>query len=353
MGDLACAYSGNRRPPDQDDRRRRSLLRDLLRRRSDPDSQRRRRDQRGLERRHVDTCHRTGTGRFDYQLGTLRDIDDLIELAKGKQLLKNEELALRLASVRAEGAALRSMTYLSVAESKTGAAPSPMTTAVRTFWGELQHKVGRLAIDVLGSDSARARNLERVLADAVLGGNSRGHQGHPEEHHRRAGAGPAEMKFVLASEQLEVGVVAAKFLSDRLPLPMVRQLADHADSGASALAVDESHLGPLRRAGVVRARGAGFPRGSGVRACRGGHALHRARPPPGAGTLCLHGNRRMARGCLRRTCPGGRDLRGGAPGRTCRRRLHLGRGAWGPGRARRSNVVRAVRDRPAGRPSKR
>jgi alkylation response protein AidB-like acyl-CoA dehydrogenase len=48
------------------------------------------------------------------------------------------------------------------------------------------------------------------------------------------------MKFVLASEQLEVGVVAAKFLSDRLPLPMVRQLADHADSGASALAVDES-----------------------------------------------------------------------------------------------------------------
>jgi alkylation response protein AidB-like acyl-CoA dehydrogenase len=94
-----------------------------------------------------------GPAALDYQLGTLRDIDDLIELAKGKQLLKNEELALRLASVRAEGAALRSMTYLSVAESKTGAAPSPMTTAVRTFWGELQHKVGRLAIDVLGSDS--------------------------------------------------------------------------------------------------------------------------------------------------------------------------------------------------------
>ena len=94
-----------------------------------------------------------GPAALDYQLGTLRDIDELIKLAKDRQLLKNEELATRLASVRAEGAALRSMTYLSVSESKSGVAPSPMTTAVRTFWGELQHKVGRLAVDVLGSGS--------------------------------------------------------------------------------------------------------------------------------------------------------------------------------------------------------
>ncbi len=94
-----------------------------------------------------------GPAALDYQLGTLRDIDALVELAKQRQLLKNDELAARLSAVRAEGAALRSMTYLSVAEAKSGAAPSAMTTAVRTFWGELQHKVGRLAIDVLGSDS--------------------------------------------------------------------------------------------------------------------------------------------------------------------------------------------------------
>jgi alkylation response protein AidB-like acyl-CoA dehydrogenase len=95
-----------------------------------------------------------GPAALDYQLGTLRDIDELVGLAKDKGLLKNEELANRLASVRAEGAALRSMTYLSVAESTGGAhAPSAMTTAVRTFWGELQHKVGRLAIDVLGDES--------------------------------------------------------------------------------------------------------------------------------------------------------------------------------------------------------
>ena len=94
-----------------------------------------------------------GPAALDYQLGTLRDIDDLVGLAKERGLLRNDELALRLANARAEGAALRSMTYLSLAETAPGSPPSPMTTAVRTFWGELQHKVGRLAIDVLGSSS--------------------------------------------------------------------------------------------------------------------------------------------------------------------------------------------------------
>ena len=95
-----------------------------------------------------------GPAALDYQLGTLarhRRADRRGQV-RGT-CLRNEELANRLAAVRAEGAALRSMTYLSVSESKSGDAPSPMTTAVRTFWGELQHKVGRLAIDVLGPAS--------------------------------------------------------------------------------------------------------------------------------------------------------------------------------------------------------
>jgi len=94
-----------------------------------------------------------GPAALDYQLGTLRDIDDLVDVAKATGRIGDDEVARRLATVRAEGAALRSMTYLSVTESTTDSAPSPMTTAVRTFWGELQHKVGRLAIDILGPES--------------------------------------------------------------------------------------------------------------------------------------------------------------------------------------------------------
>ena len=106
-----------------------------------------------------------------------------------------------------------------------------MTTAVRTFWGELQHKVGRLAIDVLADRVARARPVERVLADPVLGRHRRRHQGHPEEHHRRARAGAPSMNFVLTAEQLGVGAVAAKLLDQELPLPRVRELAELASPG--------------------------------------------------------------------------------------------------------------------------
>lgn len=91
-----------------------------------------------------------GPAALDYQLSTLRAIDDLVELAKGQGKTTNDEYARRLAEVRAEGAALRSMTYLSVARAVPGAPPTPLSTAIRTFWGELQQRVARLAVDVLG-----------------------------------------------------------------------------------------------------------------------------------------------------------------------------------------------------------
>jgi alkylation response protein AidB-like acyl-CoA dehydrogenase len=47
------------------------------------------------------------------------------------------------------------------------------------------------------------------------------------------------MKFVLSPEQLDVAAVAAKVLSERLPMPRVRELAESAESGALALAVDD------------------------------------------------------------------------------------------------------------------
>jgi alkylation response protein AidB-like acyl-CoA dehydrogenase len=46
------------------------------------------------------------------------------------------------------------------------------------------------------------------------------------------------MKFVLTSEQLDVGTVAAKLLGQQLPLPRLRELAQAAETGTTALAVD-------------------------------------------------------------------------------------------------------------------
>lgn len=91
-----------------------------------------------------------GPAALDYQLSTLRAIDDLIDEARAQGKTRNDEFAHRLAQVRAEGAALRSMTYLSVARAVPGSPPTPLSTAIRTFWGELQQRVARLAVDVLG-----------------------------------------------------------------------------------------------------------------------------------------------------------------------------------------------------------
>jgi alkylation response protein AidB-like acyl-CoA dehydrogenase len=47
------------------------------------------------------------------------------------------------------------------------------------------------------------------------------------------------MRFVLSSEQLEVGTVAAKVLGQQVPLARLRELADAAEAGELALAIDE------------------------------------------------------------------------------------------------------------------
>jgi alkylation response protein AidB-like acyl-CoA dehydrogenase len=93
-----------------------------------------------------------GPSSLDYQLKTIRVVEDLVDLAREKGLLGDEALAYRLARVRASASALRSMTYLGVAETQPGQLAPPMGAAVRPFWSELQQEVARLSLDVLGTD---------------------------------------------------------------------------------------------------------------------------------------------------------------------------------------------------------
>ena len=178
-----------------------------------------------------------GPAALDYQLGTLRDIDDLVQVAKDRGLLTNDELALRLAQARAEGrgAAVDDLP-------QPGRDQARLTAVADDDRGA--HLLGRAAAQgrPVGDRRARpgvarARRVERVLAAPVLGGHRRRHEGHPEEHHRRARPGVAAMMHLaLSPEQLEVAAVAEKFLSNELPLATVRALAD-ADT---PLAIDDT-----------------------------------------------------------------------------------------------------------------
>jgi alkylation response protein AidB-like acyl-CoA dehydrogenase len=91
-----------------------------------------------------------GPGFLDSRLAQIVLVDELIEHARSTGQLKDEALADRLAEARAMAAALRSMAYYQVSTAKKGEMPGSETTAIRTFFVELEMVIGRLAVDVLG-----------------------------------------------------------------------------------------------------------------------------------------------------------------------------------------------------------
>jgi alkylation response protein AidB-like acyl-CoA dehydrogenase len=99
-----------------------------------------------------------GPAFLDQRLATVRDVDTLIEIARDRGLLADEALADRLAVVRAEAAAVRSMAYWQVSSARPGVPPGPDSTAVHTFSSQFDQRVGRLAIDLLGTEALQKTN---------------------------------------------------------------------------------------------------------------------------------------------------------------------------------------------------
>ena len=94
-----------------------------------------------------------GPAFLEHRLHEIVAVDDLIDYARDRGILHDQNLADRLAQARALAAALRSMTYYQVSTARTGEMPTAESTAVRTFLVQLQQVVGRLAIDILGADA--------------------------------------------------------------------------------------------------------------------------------------------------------------------------------------------------------
>jgi alkylation response protein AidB-like acyl-CoA dehydrogenase len=69
--------------------------------------------------------------------------------------LADEELATRLATARAEVAALRAMTYAAVSRGARQGTPGPEGSIVKLYFSELEKRVARLWMDLLGPDSLR------------------------------------------------------------------------------------------------------------------------------------------------------------------------------------------------------
>ena len=104
-----------------------------------------------------------GTAFLSEQVRLTRLVEQLIDIARvtpyggaaaasDTPALHDDEVGRRLALLRAEVEALRSMTYRSVSRTARTGVPSAEASLIRLFFSELQQRVFALAMEVLGVD---------------------------------------------------------------------------------------------------------------------------------------------------------------------------------------------------------
>ena len=101
-----------------------------------------------------------GTAFTASQVRLASTVEHLIDLAAQRPgplgrgtALTDESLAVRLATARAEVAALRAMTYAVISRGVRYENPGPEGSIVKLYFSEVEKRVARLSMDVLGPDS--------------------------------------------------------------------------------------------------------------------------------------------------------------------------------------------------------
>ena len=101
-----------------------------------------------------------GTGFMKDQVETSRRIDRLIHEARtrvdrrGRARIDDDAIAERLATARAEAAALSAMGLANITRNARSSQPGPEGSMLRLFFGELDQRVKKLAVDILGTEAA-------------------------------------------------------------------------------------------------------------------------------------------------------------------------------------------------------
>jgi len=126
-----------------------------------------------------------GTAFMADQVELARRVERLIDLAKtqigpdGKRpAIKDDEIASRLAMVRAEIAALRAMTYTGISRAVRTGSPGPQGSMIRLYFSRMQQKITKLSLDILGVDCLDVGEGElgwsqpylRAFASTIAGG---------------------------------------------------------------------------------------------------------------------------------------------------------------------------------------
>ena len=128
-----------------------------------------------------------GTAFMAEQVDLAQTVEDLIDYARrhpgpggSRPAIRDESIALRLAGLRAEVAALRAMTYASVSRALREDTPGPEGSIVKLYFSEVKQRSYRLAMEVLGAESLELTPYEvkwtqpylRSYAASIAGGTS-------------------------------------------------------------------------------------------------------------------------------------------------------------------------------------
>jgi alkylation response protein AidB-like acyl-CoA dehydrogenase len=100
-----------------------------------------------------------GTAFMGRQVELARSVEKLIALAKQRpspagrgSAFGDDEIAYRLATLRAEVTAMRAMTVTSVSRARRSPVPGPEGSMLKIFLGDLEQRLRRLAMEILGPE---------------------------------------------------------------------------------------------------------------------------------------------------------------------------------------------------------
>ena len=94
-----------------------------------------------------------GTGFMAEIIDTARMVDDLIDEARERLIIADDEYARRLATLKAEVTVLRSSTYRAISRNMRGGTPGPEGSMLRLHYAELLQRIHRLAVEMLDTEA--------------------------------------------------------------------------------------------------------------------------------------------------------------------------------------------------------
>jgi len=94
-----------------------------------------------------------GTAFTIVQVQLSSTVERLIDLARDRSLLGDDEIAHSLARARADVAALRALTYLGISRNLRSPEPGPEGSMLKLQWADLNKRIMRLAVEILGATS--------------------------------------------------------------------------------------------------------------------------------------------------------------------------------------------------------